>query len=162
MSDISHHCTKLKAVPDWKQIQYKWSLAQYRLQYVNYFSFLFAGRNVLKHTLKHIQLCLVSFFKTICLEIKYTVKKLLTLHSTSLLSIFFSSPKWQKKEVGAVLFIRSDLKRPRLPDHKVQAGAGKTDANRAHRTPPAKINSNRLNFQRPISYSQQSNAISEK
>lgn len=98
MSDISHHCTKLKAVPDWKQIQYKWSLAQYRLQDVNYFSFLFAGRNVLKHTLKHIQLCLVSFFKTICLEIKYTVKKLLTLHSTSLLSIFFPPLSGRKRK----------------------------------------------------------------
>lgn len=38
----------------------------------------------------------------------------------------------EKGSGNVLLNAHSDLKRPRFPDHKVQAGAGKTDGNRAH------------------------------
>lgn len=85
------------------------------------------------------------------------------MHFAFRFSIFFS-PKWQKKEVETVLHNahRATFWRPRLPDNEVKGRAGKTDANRAQKIPPTKINSNRLNFQRPINDLHQSNLISEK
>lgn len=52
--------------------------------------------------------------------------------------------------------------RPRFSDNKVKGKTGKTDANRAQNPPPTKINSNRLNLQRPASDLHQSNSITEK
>lgn len=93
------------------------------------------------------------------------MKKLLTMHFAFTFSIFFFFfwPKWQEMEVETVLLNahRVTFQRPRFPD-KVKGGTRKTDTSRAQKPPPTKINSNRLNFQRSINDSHQSNSISEK
>lgn len=92
------------------------------------------------------------------------VKKLLTMHLCLNLQSLISFHERQKKKVETVLLNahRMTFQWTRLPGNKVNGRAGKTDANRAQKTPLTKINFNGFNFQRPISDLHQSNSISER